>query len=243
MKVIVDADSLIYASAASNHTIEDALNHFNESLGYVLDILSNDIKPTNVLICNGSKNCFRTSVNSSYKLNRTQKKPELLSELHELVKKEYNSYWGDGVETDDVVVTLWKDEVDRNGIDSCVIVSNDKDYRQFPCWMFDTYFRRLELSKIGEFEADLNFFTQMIVGDSADNVNYCKGYGKSYAKKIFENVSSRFGLLRKAYYLYLKIYKGEAKVKFLECYNLLKLRTDSGKYIRRYKEEVNIGIN
>lgn len=27
----------------------------------------------------------------------------------------------------------------------------------------------------------------MIIGDNADNVNYCKGYGKRYVERLFVN--------------------------------------------------------
>ena len=232
MKVIIDADSLIYAASFSCEDIDSAMDYFNEKLEAILDVLSNDIDVSDVLICNGSINCFRKSVNASYKLNRNKEKPEILSELHNEVKLAYNSYWADGVETDDVVATLWRKEVEENGVDSVVIAANDKDYRQFPCWLFNTHYSKMTLEKIGDFDACKNFYTQMIVGDSADNVNYIKGKGVAYARKLFENIETKFGLFRKTYYLYKDVYGDEAKEKFLECYKLLKLRTDSEDLIR-----------
>lgn len=134
--------------------------------------------------------------------------------------------WGDGVETDDVVATLWREEVDKNGVNSVVIVSIDKDYKQLPCWFYDYYYKRKTLEKIEDFEADYNFFSQMIIGDAADNVNYCKGFGQSFVFGYFEGIKSRFGLLKATYSLFLKIHGKEAREKFCECYDLLKLRTN-----------------
>lgn len=72
-----------------------------------------------------------------------------------------------------------------------------------------------------------NFYEQMIVGDTADNVNYLKGYGKSYAKKLFEGCNTRYMYTKRLYNLFKEVHKGKAKQRYIECYNLLKLRTDA----------------
>ncbi|NRA78775.1 MAG: hypothetical protein HRU18_11245 [Pseudoalteromonas sp.] len=233
MIVIIDGDGLVWSSAFNQDSLKIAKDKFVEKVNDVLNAINDDVDIDEVIMCNGSKNNFRKSLNSSYKANRKSTKPKLLGELHEWVKEEYNSYWGDGVETDDVVATLWKKIVDENGVDSCLIVSQDKDYKQFNCWYFDHYYKRFNLSKISKEDALRNFYTQMIVGDSADNVNYCKGYGLSYCNKVFENVTSEFGYIRRVYYLYKKLYEESSKDKFIECYKLLKLKTDSDSEIRR----------
>ena len=66
----------------------------------------------------------------------------------------------------------------------------------------------------------------MIIGDSADNVNYCKGYGKAYAKRLFQDCETNYQFTKKAYELYKGIYKSKGKQKYIQCYNLLKLRTE-----------------
>jgi hypothetical protein len=66
----------------------------------------------------------------------------------------------------------------------------------------------------------------MIAGDSADNVNYCKGYGEAYCRKAFKDCISNFSYLRVTFALYKKIYRHKAREKFLECINLLKLKTE-----------------
>ena len=223
MKVIFDADSLIYASCFRRKDnrkssddlfetdIEVAFDKFKSSFGKLLAFLEDIVEVDEIVFCNGSKNNFRQDISPEYKLNRTQKRPEILSELHEKVKFEYGSIYGDGVETDDVVATLWREEVLLNGIDSVIIMSLDKDYKQFPCWFYDYHYKRRELIKITDKEAIENFYYQMIVGDTADNVNYCKGFGKVYAKKLFKGFESMFN---------------EAK-------SLLKLKTDCYENIKR----------
>ena len=226
MKAIIDADSLIFAAAYNQESLEDAIELFNYKLEGVLEDLERYCVVTDVLICSGGSNDSRLALNKSYKANRTQDRPQFLSALHKEVKLSYNSMYAEGHETDDVVASLWQKEVDTNGEDSVIIVSMDKDYKQFPCWFFDTYHKRRTLDKIEDFEAKHNFYSQMIIGDVADNVNYFKGKGKSYVKKLFAGVFTEYGLFRRVYKLFLEEYKENSKDMFLECYHILKLKTN-----------------
>ena len=226
-KAIVDADSMIYAASLKCDNIEDAYEYFLSILNTNIDTLSEFCELDEVIICNGSINNFRKDLNTEYKLNRTGEPPKLLFELHDMVKQLENSYWADGYETDDVVATLWSENPNY------IIVASDKDYKQLPCLFFDSYYKRMYLTDISFYESNYNFFEQMIIGDSADNVNYCKGYGKSWVKKNFVGIETRFGFMKKVLYIYKEIHGELAKDKFRECYNLLRLRTDV--------EEINIG--
>ena len=226
MKAILDADSLIYSSCYNVANLEEATDKFNKALDSVTADLSEYCMLSELIICSGGDNSLRRSINPSYKMNRTQEKPKELTNLHNEVKLLYDTKSKKGFETDDVVASLWKQEVDKNGEDSVIIVANDKDYKQFPCWYFDTYYKRRTLDKIEPFEADYNFYTQMVVGDTADNIKYFYGKGKAFAKKRFGNINSSYGLFRSTYYLFLSEFGGQAKEKFQECYSLLRLRTD-----------------
>jgi len=245
MKVIFDADSLIYASCfkskenrVSNDDlfetdVEKAFDKFSGNLGKLISFLEEQVPVDDLIVCNGSKNNFRKDIDSNYKLNRTQKRPDILSELHELVKLSYNSVWGDGVETDDVVATLWSEEVSKNGVDSVIIMSLDKDYKQFPCWFYDYNYKRRELYKISEEEAIRNFYSQMIIGDSSDNIKVCKGYGKVYASNLLKEAKTEYSAMNRTYRLYKDIYGDDAKPIFNQTKSLLKLKTDCYDKINR----------
>ena len=245
MKVIFDADSLIYASCFKNLTdrkdkedlyetdVVKAYDKFTLSFGKLIDYLNDIVQVDEVVFCNGSKNNFRNAITDTYKANRTSKRPPVLAELHDIVKESYDSVYGDGVETDDVVATLWAEEVEKNGVDSVIIMSLDKDYKQFPCWFFDYHYKRRELTKITKSDALHNFYSQMIIGDTADNINYCKGFGKSYTMKTFKDSKSEYSLLNRTYRLYKEIHGDNAKEMFNEAKSLLKLKTDCYEQIRR----------
>jgi 5'-3' exonuclease len=72
----------------------------------------------------------------------------------------------------------------------------------------------------------------MIVGDSADNIKYCKGYGKVYARKLLEDVKTPFSATRRVYTLFKEVYGEDAKEKYKECKALLTLKTDCNDNIR-----------
>lgn len=238
MKLIFDADSLIYASCFKSKEqrldkddlfetdVDVAFGKFNDKFQTYLAFLEDKVSIDEVVFCNGSINNFRNNITSTYKANRTSKRPDILGALHNLVKFSYDSVWGDGVETDDVVATLWAEEVSKNGIDSVIIMSIDKDYKQFPCWFYDYNYKKRELVKITEMEALNNFYSQMIVGDSADNIKVCKGYGKAYALKLFKEAKNEFSLISRTYRLYKQVYGDDAKAMFNQAKSLLKLKTD-----------------
>lgn len=238
MKVIFDADSLIYASCFKGKDnrldkddlfetdVDVAFDKFTDGFQRCLSFLEDKVAVDEVVFCNGSINNFRKNITPTYKANRTAKKPEILGALHNLVKFTYDSVWGDGVETDDVVATLWAEEVKKNGVDNVIIMSLDKDYKQFPCWFYDYNYKNRELIKITEEEALNNFYSQMIIGDTADNIKVCKGYGKAYALKLFKDAKSEFSLISKTYRLYKQVYGDEARAMFEQAKSLLKLKTD-----------------
>lgn len=245
MKVIFDADSLIYACCFKSKDdreskddlfetdLSKAYNKFENKFTKLIEYLDDLVEVDEVIFCNGSKNNFRKKVSPTYKLNRTQKRPEILSSLHEAIKLNYNSFYGDGVETDDVVATLWKKEVLKSSLNDVIIMSLDKDYKQFPCWFYDYHYKRRELVKISEEEALFNFYSQMITGDSADNILVCKGYGKVYAKNLLESSKTEYSLLSKTYRLYKSIYGDGAKDIFNQTRELLTLKTDCDDSIKQ----------
>jgi|TARA_R110000737_G_scaffold151757_1_gene181096 hypothetical protein len=92
--------------------------------------------------------------------------------------------------------------------------------------MYNYHYKHKEILNITEDEALYNFYEQMIVGDTADNVNFFKGKGKRFAERYFDDCATKYQYTKKLYELFIKEYKGKAKLKYIECYNLLKLRTE-----------------
>ena len=237
MILLVDADSLIFASCYRKRetpddelyytNIEDSRAKFDEQFMSIVNHLEERYPIDKVLTFSGSKGNFRKLITPKYKANRKkQELPPLLNEMHQFVKEQYDSIWGYGVETDDMVARYWKQISDDIGRDEVMIVSIDKDYKQFPCLMYNYHYKHKEILDISEEEAMYNFYEQCIVGDTADNVNYFKGKGKKFAEKHFKDCTTKYQYTRKLYELFKQEYKGKAKQKYAECYHLLKLRTE-----------------
>lgn len=235
MIVLVDADSLIWSSCYRQkehaddeqyHTIENARLKFDEVFMSIVNTIEEIHEIDRVLTFAGARGNFRKEISKSYKANRVGREiPPILNELQEHVKETYNSISGYGVETDDVVATYWKNLTDTFGRDEVIIVSIDKDYKQLPCLIYNYHSKHRCFYDISEQDAKRNFYTQMITGDTADNVNFCKGYGEAYCRKVFADCLSHHSYIKAVFQLYKKIYKSKARERFIECHLLLKLKT------------------
>ena len=232
MILLVDADSLIFASCYSNDKqgqfytdIGDAINKFDQQFMKIVNDLEDRFEIEKVITFNGSKGNFRKKITPVYKANRKkQDLPPLLHDMHDYVKKQYNSVYGYGIETDDLVSAYWFSLSKDLGRENVMIVSIDKDYRQFPALIYNYHYNHREIIDITPEEAMFNFYSQMIEGDTADNVNYFKGKGKKFAENYLKNCKTKYQYTKKMYELFKDKYKGKARQKYVECYNLLKLR-------------------
>ena len=203
MILLVDADSLIFASCYRSkenpedhpyyEDIEDAKIKFDHQFMKIVNDLEEYYEIEKVITFNGSKGNFRKLLTSKYKANRKkQELPPLLHEMHQYVKYQYSSIFGYGIETDDMVARYWYEISNTVGKEEVMIVSIDKDYRQFPCLIYNYHHKHKQVINISEKEALYNFYEQMIVGDTADNVNYFKGKGKAFAKKYYKDCKTQY---------------------------------------------------
>jgi 5'-3' exonuclease len=237
MILLVDADSLIFASCYRTkdeknddpyyRDIEDSKVKFDEQFMKIVNDLEEQYEIDKVITFNGSKGNFRKLITPKYKANRKkQELPPLLHDMHQYVKETYNSIFGFGIETDDLVARYWYNISNDIGRNEVMIVSIDKDYKQFPCLMYNYHYKHRVVLDISEDEALYNFYEQCIVGDTADNVNYFKGKGKKFAENYYKDCTTKYQYTKKLYELFKEQYKGKAKQRYTECYNLLKLRTE-----------------
>jgi len=237
MILLIDADSLVFASCYRKRDtpedekyyteISDSRNKFDNQFMAIVNDLEEKYTIDKVITFSGSKGNFRKLLSKKYKANRKkQELPPLLHPMHNYVKQQYDSIFGYGVETDDMVARYWFKLSKEFGRNEVMIVSIDKDYKQFPCLIYNYHFKHKEILDISEEQALYNFYEQMIMGDTADNVNYFKGKGKRFAEKYFVDCETKYQYTRKLYELFKTNYKSKAREKYIECYNLLKLRTN-----------------
>lgn len=134
-------------------------------------------------------NNFRYDIYPEYKANRTAPKPRHLKALKDYLVEKYGAVVSDGCEADDLL-----------GIEQCtnentVICSIDKDLRMIPGnhYSFELngksnkgvpWTRPAEHCFVEPFDGLRHFYTQCLVGDTADNVKGVAGIGKVKAERI-----------------------------------------------------------
>ena len=110
MILLIDADSLIFASCYTGGDekyytdIEDSKAKFDEQFMSIVNRIEENFEVKEIITFNGSKGNFRKLLTPTYKANRKkQELPPLLHPMHQYVKDNYNSVFGFGIETDDLV--------------------------------------------------------------------------------------------------------------------------------------------
>jgi 5'-3' exonuclease len=225
MLVLFDADSLLWSSCINvNDDLIEAQGKFDEVFMSIVNYIDETWPVEQVLVFAGSRGNYRKKIDNTYKLNRKKKQlPKQLPNLQEYLNQQWQCKNACGMETDDLISIYWHKLAKQYGRDNLIIVSLDKDYKQLPALIYNYHYKHKEIYDITPQQALNNFYTQMIVGDSADNVNFCKGYGKKYAQKIFANCTTKYQYIKQTFMLYKKIYKQKAREKYIQCHKLLKL--------------------
>jgi DNA polymerase-1 len=186
--LLVDADIVLYRAASSVEcevefeedvwvlwTDEnEALEAFHNSL----TALCEQANTNSYLLCFSDSSNFRKSLYSDYKGNRTQRKPMGFKAIRERVFEEYK---------DKVIVWPWLEADDVIGIyattyPDMLIWSADKDLRQIP----GKHVTEFGIVDISQQEADRWFYTQTLIGDTADNYKGCPGIGPVKAENIIK---------------------------------------------------------
>lgn len=122
---------------------------------------------------------FRKRKYPDYKANRTAEKPVWLATTKIHAVEFWKAKITDGYEADDAI-----------GIhagDGTIICSIDKDLRQIPGLHYN--FVKDELVTISEQEAHYNFWAQMLIGDTSDNVFGIRGIGPVKALSLLNDKS------------------------------------------------------
>jgi len=225
MIILIDADSIVYASCFNVETTSEAKTKFESYIYNICDSIEEAMgKPADkVRIFHGqTEKNFRKSIRSDYKANRGSLKPDFFEEVSAFAKFFFEAEMAsNGLEIDDLVSMEWKRLTDEGK--EVVIASIDKDFLQLPAYIYSWVGKRQGLVKVSEEEALKNFYTQMITGDSVDNVNYLKGKGPKFAQVYLGQCKTEFEYLSKVYRLFKQEYGTNAKDKYIECYRLLKI--------------------
>lgn len=219
MKILIDGDILTYRVAFSceDKSEEDACDKMDELVEQILEALAFDSAQANYEVFITGKGNFRHSIQPTYKAQRKDKpKPRHLSALRGYLVDAYNATISEGQEADDDIAT----RATELGPDT-VIASIDKDFLQVPCHHYNL--NKQTLTKVEEFEGIKFFYTQILTGDTADNVFGIKGVGPVKAGKLLDWAVDELDLWQRC----VDAYDGNTR-KVIENARLLWLRRTEG---------------
>ena len=188
-----DGDIVAYRCAASSETEDLAIALFRVDDMMHRSLLSLQCEDYTVYLT-GTGN-FRKRLYPEYKANRKGKpKPKWLQRCRDHLIKRYHAVVVDGIEADDALGIAASHEL------GSVVCSIDKDLMQIPGDHYN--FVKDEYEYVGGRAADINFWTQLLVGDTSDNIAGVRGIGPVKAKKILDPLKDNaewFEAVRKLY--------------------------------------------
>lgn len=152
-----------------------------------------------------------------YKGNRDPNaKPAHYEELRRFIEKNYPTLCIDGVEADDVIGSL----ATKIGVGKYTICSIDKDLQLIEGNHFN--YSTNESFYVTQEDAEDNFWTLMLVGDSADNIKGISGIGPVNSKKILNITTDKETIVKD---LYKREFKDKWEERYKENYDLIRLHS------------------
>lgn len=166
------------------------------------------------IFLSGSEN-YRKLLYPEYKANRRdQPEPTHLAAVREFIVREWNGIVCIGYEADDAIGMAHDPE-------RTIICSNDKDFKQLEGEHYNPV--KDEFEVVDAEAASLAFFSQMLIGDTSDNISGVEGLGPVKSKRILDGLSPK-----EMYHKVLSLYGDERR--FLLNYSLYRILTSEKEY-------------
>jgi 5'-3' exonuclease len=192
--VLIDADTCAFAPAAT--TTEDdpswvATSRANEMVERILEATG----ATEFELWLTGKGNFRFNVYPEYKANRIgAPRPYWEPAVKDFLVERWGARYSTGCEADDMVGAR---QCELNAISPSIIAHIDKDIDMIPGRHYNWEIKRNgsvvrpeRLYEISELEAYYNFYYQMLIGDTVDNLKGVPGIGPKKAAGILQNCNS-----------------------------------------------------
>lgn len=153
-----------------------------------IEAIKAKLKAELVFFCHTDSKNWRKDVLPSYKANRKDvRKPIALARLKEALSERYNGILRPELEADDCMGILathpkWYSEYTK------IIVSEDKDLRTIPCWIFNPA-KDDKPYEITVDEADRWHMAQSLAGDATDGYGGCPNVGITTAEVALNDLA------------------------------------------------------
>lgn len=227
MRALIDGDLLVYeCSAVAEYPKDEPISDFD----FVIEVFHNKLRDMLkavdaedfVMYLTGKGN-FRDkiAVTKPYKGNRKGEKPFHYENLRAYIMSHSWAVMVEGMEADDALAI--------NQTDDTIICSRDKDLRMVAGWHYgwesgqQGEFGPYQFSEHGELHLSENrkkltggglmfFYSQLLTGDSTDNIPGLKGYGPAKAYDLLCDCEDEYEL----YSVVMVAYEEQHEDKFEE---------------------------
>ena len=198
--------------------VSHAINIMNQMVKAALKDAGCDTVAYEAYLSPCDRSNFRFTIDPEYKANRKNVvKPVHFNALRRHAERSLGAVVCTGMEADDMLCI----RAHELGMDNVVIISVDKDMRQVPCWHYD-YRKKTPVVKVEPLEGWTNFYTQLLTGDSVDNIKGCPKIGPAKAAKALKGLTEDRGMLDKCMELYQFAYDGD----LVEAAKMLKMNAE-----------------
>lgn len=193
MLLIFDCESYIVRACVATKALQQCKTDrfiwgeyydLRKGLEYINNIVSgfcDKFRTNNIVFVTGDANNWRKEYYPEYKSNRKDKEKHIIYPMMlEELTKAYDFVSLPNLEADDTCRIIYEDN--KNYPERKVLISIDKDFRSFPCELYnplnDTH------NIITEQEANHNLMKQIIMGDKCDGYSGLTGYGEVTTEKF-----------------------------------------------------------
>jgi len=227
---LIDADYIMYKTVPKLKVNED-ISALCNLIDVEISTLREYFKAKHMLFCFSGEpdNYFRNhiAIDKKYKGNRERSMNHYRDAIVTYIKYRYATLIFNELEADDILCMLQDEDT--------FIYSEDKDMQQIPGTHWDL--KKELFYEIDEFQAFDFLMSQVIMGDSVDNIGGLKDYGLIKTSKLLTNCSSPQSLINVTINEYIKVHGVVNGIDaFTEMWNLVKLRGNRGTYFKeRYQ--------
>ncbi|MDE2097339.1 MAG: hypothetical protein KGL39_08860 [Patescibacteria group bacterium] len=198
-----------------------------------LEALVERFSPSDVKVYLSGPGNFRELVarTKPYKGTRAEAKPRHFNAVGEYLIKEWGAESVRGIEADDAIgIGL------TSAPGQAISVSIDKDLDQVPGWHYNWV--TSELYNVSRRDADFALYTQILAGDTTDNIPGVPGIGEKKAREILEGSKNSEELRERTWATYKD--RGLSREYFLEQATLVYiLRTENDDWVLNLESAVS----
>jgi hypothetical protein len=201
--------------------VTEPWSHTKKSIDGMVEVVLRNTDATDYQIYLSGEGNYREerATTRPYKGNRDRSKtPDNLPEARQYLIDDYEAFVVDGAEADDALGI--------NQTEDTCIATSDKDLDMVEGMHYSIYHNNLYY--VSPEEAIRFFYTQLLTGDSTDNIVGVRGVGEKTAHKVLKGVSNEVEMYQRVLDMYEKVYRADGYDMLREMADLLWIQREWG---------------